>query len=101
MERIVIEVNKGTAKKWRASTRKKKRQLATVLQKALRDTETSQVSDPLPGYARPSEEILQTHIKKLQIELPEYQQFLNRIRKSATEKGLTQEILVELLRKDG
>lgn len=100
MERIVIEVNKATAKKWRTSTRQQKRKLAAVLQKALEGTEPNTVNEPKMGYARPSEEVLQAHYEKVQKSLPEYRQFLDRVRKNAEEKGLTDEILNELLKED-
>jgi hypothetical protein len=100
MERIVIEVNKATAKKWRTSTQQEKKKLAAVLQKALQTAETTNVNEPEIGYARPSEEVAKAHYERVQKELPEYRRFLDRIRKSAAERGLTDEILDELLKKD-
>ncbi len=100
MERIVIEVNKATATKWRTSTRQQKRKLAAVLQRALETDKTGEVNEPQIGYARPSEEVLRAHFERVQKELPEYRKFLDRIRKNAAERGLTQEILDELLKKD-
>ena len=99
MERIVIEVNKTTAKKWRAATQKEKRKIATALQQAVQQ-QAGQVNEPTIGYARPSEEVLQAHFNKVQKQLPEYRKFLDRMRKSATDRGLTQEILDELLKED-
>ena len=99
MERIVIEVNKATAKKWRTITQREKKKLAVVLQKALETPETI-VSEPVIGYARPSEEVAKVHFERVQRELPEYRRFLDRIRKNAEERGLTDEILNELLKKD-
>ena len=99
MERIVIEVNKTTAKKWRAATQKEKRKIATALQQAVQQ-QAGQVNEPPMGYARPSEEVLQAHFNKVQKQLPEYRKFLDRVRKSAADRGLTQEILDELLKED-
>ena len=96
MERIVVEVNKVAAKKWRASTPKEKRKIAVALQQALQ--ETGQVNEPPMGYARPSEEALQAHFNRVQKELPEYQKFLDEIGKKATERGLTEEILEQILK---
>lgn len=100
MERIVIEVNKATAKKWRTSTQQEKKKLAAVLQKALQASEMTTVYEPKIGYARPSEEVAKAHFERVQKWLPEYRKFLTRIRKNAAERGLTQEILDELLKKD-
>lgn len=44
MERIVIEVNKATAKKWRAAATPKKKKIATLLAKALNEQD-----QPLPA----------------------------------------------------
>ena len=100
MERIVIEVNKTTAKKWRTSTLQQKRKLAAVLQKALEANEPTEVKEPEVGYARPSEEVAKAHYERVQKELPDYSKFLDRVRKNAAERGLTDEILEELLKKD-
>jgi hypothetical protein len=100
MERIVIEVNKVTAKKWRTSTQQQKRKLAAVLQKALEETGATQVQEPKLGYARPSEEVLQAHFDRVQKTLPEHQAFLDRMRENAAARGLTDEILDELLKRD-
>ena len=99
MERIVVEVNKATAKKWRTITQREKKKLAVVLQKAL-ETPEAIVNEPVNGYARPSEEVAKAHFERVQRELPEYRRFLDRIRKSAEERGLTDEILNDLLKKD-
>lgn len=99
MERIVIEVNKATAKKWRTSTQQQKRKLAAVLQQALESAEAI-VNEPIIGYARPSEEVVKAHYERVQKGLPEYRKFLNSLSKKAAERGLTDEILEELLRKD-
>jgi hypothetical protein len=99
MERIVIEVNKATAKKWRTSTQQQKRKLAAVFQKALGEA-TPNVQEPKVGYGRPSEEVLQAHFARVQKTLPEYQAFLDRMRENAAARGLTDEILDELLKTD-
>lgn len=99
MERIVIEVNKATAKKWRTSTQQQKRKLAAVLQKAMEGTEAI-VNEPMIGYARPSEEVAKAHYERVQKELPEYRKFMDELSKKAKERGLTEDILNELLRKD-
>ncbi len=100
MERIVIEVNKATAKKWRTSSQQQKRKLAAVLQKALETAKTAVVNEPQIGYARPSEEVAKAHYQRVQKELPEYRRFMNELSKKAAERGLTEEVLNQLLRKD-
>jgi hypothetical protein len=98
MERIVIEVNKAAAKKWRTSTRQQKKKLAAILQQALATEAT--VHEPVVGYARPSEQIAKAHFERVQKELPEYRRFLDELSNKAAERGLTKEILNELLKKD-
>jgi hypothetical protein len=98
MERIVIEVNKSTAKKWRSSSRQQKRKLATVLQTALANTE--ELKEPQPGYGRPLEEVVNAHFERVQKGLLEHKKFLDELSKKAAERGLTEEILEELLRDD-
>ena len=98
MERIVIEVNKVTANKWRSSTRAEKRKLAAVLQKALKKQEVTVVQEPALGYARPPEEVLQAHYERVQKTLPEYRAFLDEIGKKAEANGLTEDILQQLLK---
>jgi len=100
MERIVIEVNNTTAKKWRASTKKEKKKLAAVFQKALQTTEVTVVNEPMTGYARPSKEVAKAHYERVQKALPDYRAFLDGLSNKAGERGLTEEILNELLRKD-
>ena len=97
MERIVIEVNKATAKKWRSATQREKRKIAAALQQAVQQ-KTSEAQEPPMGYARPSEEVLQAHFNRVQKELPEYRKFLDEIGRKAEERGLTEEILEEILR---
>jgi hypothetical protein len=98
MERIVIEVNKATAKKWRNSTQQQKRKAAAALQKALECADI--VNEPELGYARPSDEVLRAHYERVQKELPEYKKFMDELSRKAAERGLTEEILNELLRSD-
>ena len=100
MERIVIEVNKAVAKKWRSSSKQEKRKIASALQLAVKGTESTKMNEPALGYARPSDEVAKAHYERVQKELPEYRRFLDRIRKNAAERGLTDEILEELLKKD-
>lgn len=96
----MIEVDKATANKWRSSTRAEKRKLAAVLQKALKKQEVTVVQEPALGYARPSDEVLRAHYERVQKTLPEYRKFLDEIGRKAEERGLTEEILKELLRDD-
>ena len=58
MERIMIEVNKTAAKKWRASTQKEKRKIVTAIQQVLQQESGAQVNEPSIGYGRPSEKEL-------------------------------------------
>jgi hypothetical protein len=100
MERIVIEVNKATAKKWRTITTKQKRKITAVLQRVLKDDEVQGVNEPIVGYSRPPEAVAQAHFERVQKGLPEYRKFIKRIQKDAKQRGLTQEILDDLLKKD-
>jgi len=96
MERIVIEVNKAAAKKWRASTQQQKKKLAALLQRAL----VTEGTDPVAGHARPSEEMIKAHFGRVQNGLPEYLRLMDELSKKAAERGLTEEILNELLRNE-
>ena len=96
----MIEVNKATAKKWRSSTKRQQKKLAATLQQAIEAAEKTEVNEPQLGYARPSEEVLTVPYEGNQKNLTEYQNFLQRIRTNAAERGLTQEILDELLKED-
>ena len=98
MERIVIEVTKVTAKKWRTSTQQQKRKLAAVFQKALEEKDATHAQEPKLGYARPSEEVLQAHFNRVQKTLPEYRAFLDEIGRKAEANGLTEDILQQLLK---
>lgn len=99
MERIVIEVNKATAKKWRESSRPKRKKIATLLNEVLSDRATPTVDEPAPGYARPAEKESEKHYKAVQRRLPAYKSFLESIRKKAEANGLTEEILEAILKK--
>ncbi len=74
MERIVIEVDEDVARKWRSSSQKQKdkvaQQVNVILAKELADTKE------------------------------EFLQYLNELRNTMKERGLTEEILEEIL-KDG
>ena len=98
MERIVIEVNKATAKKWRTSSVQQKRKFTAALQRVLQADDAQEVKEPAAGYGRPPEAVLQAHFNKVQKDLPEYRKFLDEVGKKAAERGLTEEILEELLR---
>jgi hypothetical protein len=100
MERIVIEVNKATAKKWRTSTMQQKRKITAVLQRVLKEDEVQGVKEPTVGYGRPPEAVAQAHFERSQKGLPEYRKFIKGIQKDAKERGLRQEILDDLLKKD-
>ncbi|MCO5234957.1 MAG: hypothetical protein M9933_01710 [Chitinophagaceae bacterium] len=72
MERIVIEVDEDIARKWRSSSQKRKdkvsQQVNAILAKELADTKE------------------------------EFLQYLNELRNTMKERGLTEEILEEILR---
>lgn len=72
MERIVIEVDDATAKKWRMSSQKRK--------------------------ARISQEVNLKLAKELSDSKEDFQQFLTEIRCTMKERGLTEEILQEVLK---
>ncbi len=72
MERIVIEVDDATAKKWRMSSQKRK--------------------------ARISQEVNLKLAKELSDSKEDFQQFLTEIRSTMKERGLTEEILQEILK---
>lgn len=52
MERIVIEVSKTAAKKWRASSKPKRKTIATMVAKALQDDATHAKEDDTLVQAR-------------------------------------------------
>jgi hypothetical protein len=99
MERIVIEVNKTTAKKWRESSKPKRREIVTLLNEALNDRTTLLVEEPILGYAHPTEKESEEHFKDVQKRLPSYKTFLAAIREKAKANGLTEEILEAILKK--
>ncbi len=99
MERIVIEVNKATAKKWRESSKPKCKEIVTLLNEALNDRTTLVVEEPMLGYARPTEKESEKHFKDVQERLPSYKTFLEGIREKAKANGLTEEILEAILKK--
>jgi hypothetical protein len=99
MERIVIEVNKATAKKWRASSKPKRKEIVTLLNEALNERTTLVVEEPVLGYARPIERESERHFKDVQKRLPSYKAFLEGIREKAKTNGLTEEILEAILKK--
>ena len=73
MERIVIEVDDATAKKWRSSSKK------------LRDEISQQINLRVA--------------KKLMVDSKEeFKQFLNEVGETMTERGLTEDILQDILR---
>lgn len=96
MERIVIEVNENSAKRWRDSSTIEKKKIAMAFEEALR-REAGQLREPPLGYGRPAEAVLQAHYERVQRSLPDYKKFLLEIGKSVEEKGLTEEILEQLL----
>ena len=100
MERIVIEVSKTAAKKWRAATEKEKRKIASALQQVMKDGNTSKVNEPPPGYARPTEKELKKQRKRILKRLPKHMKFLDEMSDKAAARGLTPEILEDLLKKN-
>lgn len=74
MERIVIEVDNEVAKKWRLSSQKKKAKL--------------------------SQEVNVKLAKGLSESREEFLQFLDEIGKTAQERGLTEDILNDILKED-
>lgn len=75
MERIVIEVDDATAKKWRSSSKK------------LRDEISQQINLRMA--------------KKLMVDSKEeFKQFLNEVGETMKERGLTEDILQDILRED-
>jgi hypothetical protein len=75
MERIVIEVNKATAKKWRASSKPKRKEIVTLLNEALNEKTNLVMEEPALGYARPTEKESEKHFKDVQKRLPGYKKF--------------------------
>jgi hypothetical protein len=99
MERIVIEVPKGTAKKWRESPLPKRKKITALINKVLNENKSPVVEEPKIGYARPSQKESEKHFKSVQKHLPTYKSFLESIRKKAESNGLTEEILTTILKK--
>ena len=75
MERIVIEVDDATAKKWRSSSKK------------LRDEISQQIN-------------LRMAKKLMADSKEEFKQFLNEVGETMKERGLTEDILQDILRED-
>jgi hypothetical protein len=75
MERIVIEVDESIAKKWRLSSQQRKDEIARQINNQL------------------AEELLAESKK-------EFMQFLDEISATAQERGLTEEILKDILKDD-
>ena len=72
MERIVIEVDDATAKKWRLLSQK--------------------------GRNRVSQQVNITLAKELADSKEDFLQYLNELRSTMKERGLTEEILAEILK---
>ena len=75
MERIVIEVDDATAKKWRSSSKK------------LRDEISQQIN-------------LRMAKKLMADSKEEFKQFLNEVGETMKDRGLTEDILQDILRED-
>jgi hypothetical protein len=97
MERIVIEVDNTTAKRWRKSGDGKRKKINAIIKKALKQNDKLIVKEPEPGYGLPTEKEMQKHSKKVIATRPGYKKFLNDIREKAAKNGLTEEVLNHLL----
>ncbi len=100
MNKIVIEIPSRAAKKWKAASTKRKKEIAALVAKNLQENNNLPEDDLKPGYARPSEAELQKHMAKVKESRADYMAFLDRIGKEAAARGLTQEILDKLLAED-
>jgi len=76
MERIVLEVDEATAKKWRSASSRLRMEVSRII-----DTQISAIIDK-----KEDKDIIQ---------------YLDELRKEMAEKGLTQEILDEILKDNG
>lgn len=76
MERIVLEVDEATAKKWRSASSRLRMEVSRII-----DTQISAIIDK-----KEDKDIIQ---------------YLDELRKEMAKKGLTQEILDEILKDNG
>jgi anti-sigma regulatory factor (Ser/Thr protein kinase) len=93
MERIILEVDKGTAKRWRATDKGKKKKINALIKLALKENDVVPANEPEGGYGLPSEKEILKQIRKIRQARPDYISFLNTIRDKAAKNGLTQEVL--------
>lgn len=101
MERIVLEVDSNTAKKWGQASATQRRRILAFLNNVLDQLDEPNADGQVKkGYALPSEQLLERHGEKAQRRLPEYLKLLDEMGAIAEKNGLTQEALNELLAED-
>ncbi|MGV8090273.1 MAG: hypothetical protein AB2L24_00225 [Mangrovibacterium sp.] len=102
MERIILEVDNRTAKKWRYITQQQQKQITRILSQALElleNKDNAGKKQPI-GYGQPSEEMMKDLLAENRKEWPEYKKLLDKGREEAKANGLTEEILNKLLAED-
>jgi hypothetical protein len=98
MERITLEVDSRTAKKWRYITQQQQKQVAKIISQALELLEKDIPGKKLPiGYAQPPENTMNKILENNKKKWPEYKKLLDKGRKEAETNGLTEAILNKLL----
>ncbi|UGU17509.1 hypothetical protein LS482_06445 [Sinomicrobium kalidii] len=101
MSKIVLEVDDTVARKWKASSKKWRKQVAALIGRVITRGEDSADADKMPkGYALPTDKELQKHFNKVQEDTPSYTQFLDELGDIAAKNGLDQELLDQLLAED-
>ncbi|WP_080903723.1 hypothetical protein [Parabacteroides sp. Marseille-P3160] len=88
MERIVLEVDSETARKWRTSFYRFRSHLNRLFSKQINE---------LSETGLPDEAEIEQHYDRVQESLPEYRKLLDKAGKEASDNGLTPEKLDEML----
>lgn len=98
MERIILEVDNHTAKRWRYTSPQQQKQIAKIISQTLELLEKDATVKKRPvGYGRPSEEDIKDLLAENRKEWSGYKKLLDKSRKKAEDNGLTEEILKKLL----
>ncbi len=98
MEKIVIEVTEESAKWWRSSSKVHKKKISTIIDKLLAlEKKQRQLTGSFPALTR---EEIETHRAAVLSQLPEYKRFLDEVADQVAARGLTDEILLQLLEED-
>jgi len=98
MERIVLEVDGNTAKKWNQASAVKRSKILAFFNNVLDliDEPTTK-ADPQKGYGLPDETTIQQIEARAKANHDTYETSLDNLGKTAKDQGLTEEILNRLL----